>query len=165
MGRGDGQGVVADQIAVGAEDLGLGLGVAGDLRVVLGVAGVAEENDAGDLGLLGRGEALDGVVHDGAALAVAADEDGRVGALGHGHLDDLGGAGDGLLVRVLGLEVGRERCRVAVLGANALAGDLVGSQLLLEAGAGWWAGDLTLLTKCVSSMSFCLIDKYIYIYI
>lgn len=70
MGSGDGERVVADQITDGAEDLGLGRVVAGNLAVVLGVAGESKEHDTLDLGLdVGR-ESLNGVVHDRSTLTV-----------------------------------------------------------------------------------------------
>ena len=69
VGRGDVEGVNADQIAGGAENLGLVLRVAGDLALVLGVTGEAVHNDTLNL-VLGLGvEGLDGVVHNGTALA------------------------------------------------------------------------------------------------
>lgn len=147
VGRGDGEGVVADEIARGAEDLGLGDGVAGDLEVVLLGAGEAPDDDAGDLGLRGGGHLLDGVVDDGGALGVAAHDDGRVRALRGREVDDVEGRVDGLGVGVLGLEVGRQRGCVAVLGADALAGDLVGAQVLLDRCAGLWADDGALGTR------------------
>lgn len=150
MGRGDGEGVVADEVASRAEDLGLVDGVAGDLEVVLLGAGEAPHDDAGDLGLLGGGHLLDGVVDDGGALAVAAHDDGRVGALRGRHVDDFEGRIDGLVVGVLGLEVGRQRGCVAVLSTDALAGDLVGAQVVLDRCAGLRADDGALLNSGVS---------------
>lgn len=145
--RRDSQRVVADEVAWCTEDLGLRLGVPGDLGLVLRVARVPKEDDAGHLALgLGR-EALDGIVHDRRALAVPADEERRVGAHGAGHVDDLGGGGDGGVVCVLGHEVGREERRVAVLRAHALAGDLVGAELFLQTGASRRAWDFTLQSK------------------
>lgn len=150
VGRGDGEGVVAHEIARGAKDLGLGDGVAGDLEVVLLGAGEAPDDDAGDLGLRGGGHLLDGVVDDGGALGVAAHDDGRVRALRGREVDDVEGRVDGLGVGVLGLEVGSQRGRVAVLGADALAGDLVGAQVVLDRCAGLGADDGALGNMCVS---------------
>lgn len=70
MGRGDSEGVVADQITNGAEDLGLGRVVAGNLAVVLGVAGESKEHNTLDLGLDVGGKSLNGVVHDRSTLTV-----------------------------------------------------------------------------------------------
>lgn len=87
---------------------------------------------------------MDGIVHDGGALAVPAHQERRVGAHGAGHIDDLGGGGNGGVVCVLGHEVGRQRRRVPVLGTHALASHLVGAELLLQTGAGRWAWNFSL---------------------
>lgn len=141
VGRGDGKGVVADEVAGGAEDLCLGDGVTRDLEVILLGAGEAPDDDSRNHLLLGGRHLLDGVVDDGGALAVAAHDDGGLGALRGGEVHDLEGRVDGLVVGVLGLEVGRQGGRVAVLGADALAGDLVGAEVVLDGCAGLRADD------------------------
>lgn len=74
VSRGDDQGSGADQVAIGAEDLGLVLGEVGDTAVVLRVAGVAVQDDALDLLLDFSGDRLDGPVDDCGALAVVREE-------------------------------------------------------------------------------------------
>ena len=66
----DDQGAITDQITDGAEHEGLGGRVVGDAAAVLEVAREAEEDDAFDLRLDGRGEGLDRSVHDCCALTV-----------------------------------------------------------------------------------------------
>lgn len=114
--------------------------------MILDVARVTKKHHARDFGLYAHGETLDGVVDQGAALAVAADDEGRRRAFGGRHGEELGAGRDGGVVGVFGQEVGREQGWVAVFGAYALAGDLVGPQLLLERGAGGWTGNRTLWT-------------------
>lgn len=89
MSRQDGEGSLADGIALGADDLGLGFGEVGNLGLVLGVLGVAEHEGRHDLVLLGLGQVLDSAVSDGGTLAVAADDQHGVGALGVDFANDL----------------------------------------------------------------------------
>lgn len=98
----DGQCIVADKVAWCTKDLGLRLGIPRNLSLVLRIARVAKEDDTGNLALRRCRETLDGIVHDGGALAVPAYQERRVGAHGAGHVDDLGGGGDGGVVCVLG---------------------------------------------------------------
>lgn len=88
------------------------------------------------------------VVDEGAALAVATDEDRRVRALADGQVDNLGARCDGLIVGVLGLEVRRQRGGVPILGTYALASDLVFAEVLLETGASRWSGNGALCSLC-----------------
>jgi hypothetical protein len=78
----------------------------GDVALVLLVPRVAEERDAGDLGLGGRVELADDVVHDGGTLRVAARDD-DAAALGIG--EGLHALADGLGVCPLRRYVGGER--------------------------------------------------------
>lgn len=64
---------VADGVAGvrGADDLDLVLGEVGDLAVVGTELGVAEGDDAGDLVLLGLGEAFNGPMVDSGSLTIS----------------------------------------------------------------------------------------------
>jgi hypothetical protein len=103
----------------------------GDLAVLLLVASVAIEHDAGDSLLGGGGQTLNGSGHDGRALGVARAHDDGVGALGRGQLEEalrlaVGGARGAFRQSVLADAGG-------VGSSDALAGDAVGAVLLLEA--------------------------------
>lgn len=146
----DCQRVVADQIARRTEDLSLSLGISRNLSIILRIAGVAKEDDTGNLVLRRRGKTLDRIVHNRAALAISSDENCRVRAHGIGHVDDFSSGSNRGIVCVLIQKVGRKSRWVAILGTHALAGDLVSTELLFQTGAGWWTWNLTLGANEVS---------------
>lgn len=150
MSRRNDQRVIADKVAGCTEDLRLLLGVTWDLSIVLRIASEAKQDHTGNPVLRRLGKSLNGIVHDRSTLAVSGNDHLCVGALAGSHADDLGSRGDGGVVGVLGHKVRREECWVAVLGANTLAGNFVGTELHLQTRASWWSGDLTLLTSDVS---------------
>lgn len=142
MAGSDDEATTADTVGDVAEGEGLLVGEVGDLAALLGVAGVAIEDDAGDPLLDGVVEALDGGGHDGGALAVAGGDDDGVRALLGSEVEEAlrlaVGAGGGALGQGVGADGG-------VVGAtDALAGDLVVAVLLLQARAGGRANGLTL---------------------
>lgn len=79
-------------------------------------------------------------------IPVSTSHDLRVGALLLGHGEHLGGLRNGLGVRVLGQEVGKQAG--SVVSANALAGDLVFAQLLFQGSAGRASDDQSLFSSC-----------------
>lgn len=119
-------------------DVAVRLGLLGrevrDLAALLLVASVAVEHHAGDLVLDGRRQTLDGGGHDGCALAVAAGDDDGVWALAGGEVEEALGFAVGGAVGSFGERVGADAG--AVGASDALARDLVGAVLLLEAFAG-----------------------------
>jgi hypothetical protein len=109
-------------------------GEVGDLAVLLLVAGVAVEHDTGDFGLGGVGQTLHGGGHDGRALGVAAGYDDGVGALGRGQLEEALGLAVGSASGAFWQSVLADASGVG--SSDALAGDIVGAVMLLEALAG-----------------------------
>jgi hypothetical protein len=103
----------------------------GDLAVLLLVASVAVEHDAGDSLLGGGGQTLHGSGHDGRALGVAGSDDDGVGALGRGQLEEALGLAVGGARGAFGQSVLADAGGVG--SSDALAGDAVGAVLLLEA--------------------------------
>lgn len=160
MRRGDDERATAYQIAGSTEDLGLRSGVPGNLSLVLQVAGEAKEDNALDLGHHRGVESLDGVIHHGGALAVAAGHDLGVGALGVGEVEKGGGGADGGGGGVLGQEV---VCKGGIVrGADALASDLSRSEESLEASADLGANDGALVFVSTLSFSFAFFWVYLW---
>jgi hypothetical protein len=130
----DQESTAADSIGDVAESEHLLGGEVGDLAVLLLVAGVAVEHDTCDLRLGGVCQTLHGRGHDGGALRVAAGYDDGVGALGRGQLEEALGLAICSACGALGQSVLADASGVG--GSDALAGDVVGAVMLLEAFAG-----------------------------
>jgi hypothetical protein len=127
----DQKSTAADSIGDVAESKRLLRGEVGDLAVLLLVASVAVEHDAGDSLLSGIGQTLHGSGHDGRALRVARAHNDGVGALGRGQLEEALGLAVGGARSAFGQSVLADAGGVG--SSDALAGDAVGAVLLLEA--------------------------------
>ena len=101
----NGERACADGVAEGAVDFRLVGGEVDDLAAVLQVLRVAEKHDALDFALHRRRHLAYCVAHHCRALAIPAQGNGRVGALGRRQVDQTLGFRDGRVRRAQGQEV------------------------------------------------------------
>lgn len=152
MRWGDEERAIAHLIAICADDLGLVSWVVGNASAILLVPGEAEQDNALNLRNNCSIELLDRVTHHSGALAVATSNDLGVRALGVGEVEEGGGGADGLGGGALGQEVFDEAG--VVWGANALTGDLGGTEEGLKGGADLGTNDEALFFVNTCSLPF-----------